>query len=366
VAVRVCHITTTHRADDHRIFHKECTSLAEAGFDVTLIAPGDRREMVQGVEIVPLRGRPGHPVARMARRSRTAFRLARALDADLYHFHDPDFLPYAVLLARAGKRVVYDAHEDVPAQILTKHWIRPSLRPGVSGAVARVEAAAVRRLSAVVVADPMNLERFRRWHERVELVANYPRLDDITPSPWESRERAACYVGGITVIRGSAELVDAMAMVDGRLLLAGPISPESLLDTLRASPGWRNVEFHGRLPSAGVTGLLARARVGALPLHAIPNYVVAQPVKLFEYMAAGIPTVASDVAPWSDIIRRHDCGRCFAPGDVGALATALSSVLDDLPAAQAMGERGRRAAEEHYDWRVQARNLVELYTSLLA
>jgi glycosyltransferase involved in cell wall biosynthesis len=365
-ARRVCHITTTHPFDDHRIFHKECVSLAEAGYDVTLIAPHDRGETRGGVRIVPLRGIPGHPLRRMARRSVTAYRLARALDADLYHFHDPDFLPFAAALARRGKAVVYDAHEDVPAQILTKHWIRPSLRAPISRSVGRVEAAAVRRLSAVICADPLNVSRFSALSDHVVLVANYPRLDDIRPAPWEGRERAVCYVGGISDVRGSVELVDAMAHVDARLLLAGPVSPASLLTRLERSPGWPRTEFHGRLPSSGVTEILGRAQVGALPLHAIPNYVVAQPVKLFEYMAAGIPVVASDVSPWSDIIRRHACGLCVPAEDARALAAAFGELLDDPRTARAMGERGRTAAVEHYDWSVQAATLLELYGSLLA
>jgi glycosyltransferase involved in cell wall biosynthesis len=82
-------------------------------------------------------------------------------------------------------------------------------------------------------------------------------------------------------------------------------------------------------------------------------------------MAAGIPVVASDVSPWSDIIRRHDCGRCVPAGDAGALASALGELLGDPQAAQAMGERGRRAAEQHYDWESQAANLLALYAELL-
>jgi glycosyltransferase involved in cell wall biosynthesis len=362
---RVCHITTTHAVDDHRILHKECMTLVAGGYDVTLIAPHDRQEQRGGVRIVPLLAPARHPVWRMTQRSLAAYRLARAADADLYHFHDPDFLPFAALLARRGKKVIYDAHEDVPRQILTKEWIRPSLRPRVSRALRRVEAGVVRRMSAVVCADPLNIGRFDALSDRVVLVANYPRLDEIAPVAWALRERLVCYVGGISRVRGSVELVDAMAAVDARLLLAGPVSPSSLLGTLEARAGWQRVAFQGRLPRAGVVALLGQAQVGALPLHAIPNYVVALPVKLFEYMAAGIPVVASDVSPWSDIIRRYDCGLCVPVEDANALAVGLSELLDDPERARAMGERGRRAAEQHYSWDTQAASLLELYAALL-
>ena len=365
-ARRVCHVTTTHPVDDHRILHKECATLAQAGYEVTLIAPHDRGERRLGVDIVPLLARPGHPVRRMARQSLAAYRLARALDADLYHFHDPDFLPYAVLLARRGKRVVYDVHEDVPRQILTKPWIRPALRAVVARAVGRVEAGAARRLSAIVCADPANVPRFAELSGEVVLVANYPRLDEIEPVPWDLRERAVCYVGGISRVRGSVELVDAMASVDAELLLAGPVSPPSLLSTLEGRGGWRRVAFEGRLARPGVTALLGRAQVGALPLHAIPNYVVALPVKLFEYMAAGIPVVATDVSPWSDIISRHGCGVCVPVENARALAAALTELLDDPQRARAMGDRGRHAAEAHFSWESEASKMLRLYERLLA
>jgi glycosyltransferase involved in cell wall biosynthesis len=126
------------------------------------------------------------------------------------------------------------------------------------------------------------------------------------------------------------------------------------------------VTFDGRLARAGVIALLARAQVGVLPLHAIPNYVVALPVKLFEYMAAGIPVVATDVSPWSDIINRHGCGLCVPVEDARALAAALTELLDDPQRARVMGERGRRAAEAHFTWESEASKLLGLYERLLA
>jgi Glycosyltransferase Family 4 len=111
---RVCHITTAHPVDDHRILHKECVSLRDAGYDVTLIAPRERGGVVAGIPVVALPGTARNRFERMLRRPPAAYRAALGLDADLYHFHDPEFLPWGVRLARAGKRVVYDAHEDVP------------------------------------------------------------------------------------------------------------------------------------------------------------------------------------------------------------------------------------------------------------
>jgi glycosyltransferase involved in cell wall biosynthesis len=367
MGARVCHITTVHRVDDHRILHKECRSLREAGYDVTLIAPADENVGVEGIPVIALRGTPRNRLERMVNRARGAYRAALAVDADLYHFHDPEFLPFGVRLARAGKRVVYDAHEDVPVQMRYKEWIPGRARPAAARAFAALEAAAVSRLDAVVTPSHTGLERLRRSQPRTVLLANYPRLDEIVPAPqWSDRERAACYVGGITPVRGARELVAAMAGVDGVLHMAGPFVPPALRQELERDPGWARVRYSGRLGRGAISALLARAKVGVIPLHPIANYVDAYPVKLFEYLAAGLAIVATDVPRWRAVLEAHDCGVSVPFGDPALLGAAIERLLDDDEGTRAMGERARRAAERHYSWETQAAALTDLYERLLA
>ena len=363
---RVCHITTVHPADDHRILHKECVSLRQAGYDVTLIAPHAANTSIMGVPVVGLRAPARNRAERTLRRPHTAYRAAVALDADLYHFHDPDFLPYGTRLARAGKRVVYDAHEDVATQIRYKEWLPGPSRAAVARAIARLEAACVSRIDALVSPSLAALERLTPHQPNAVLVANYPRLDDTAPvTAWHDRRRAACYVGGITRVRGAHVLVDAMAHAAAELYLAGAISPPELRLELERSAGWPRVRYLGRVGPERVSELLARARVGVIPLQPIPNYRDAYPVKLFEYLAAGMPVVATDVPLWRKLLEAHDCGICVPPDSPRRLAAAITELLDDDDRARAMGQRARHAAEQHYSWQTQADALVALYSELL-
>jgi glycosyltransferase involved in cell wall biosynthesis len=367
MGARVCHITTVHPADDHRILHKECLSLRAAGYDVTLIAPHDHDDVVHGIPLVALRSKARNRLERMTQRPRAAYRAAVAVDAELYHFHDPEFLPYGVRLARRGKRVVYDAHEDVPVQMRHKDWIPGAARAGSAWAFARFEAACVARMDAVVTPSVIALERLRALQPRTILLANYPRLDEIVPAArWSDRVGAAGYVGGITSVRGARELVDAMAHVDGELHLAGTFVPPALRIELERSPGWARVRYVGRLRRAEIAALLARIKVGVIPLHPIANYVDAYPVKLFEYLAAGLPIVATDVPRWRAVLEAHDCGICVPFGDTRRLGEAIAGLLDDDERARSMGERSRKAAEERYSWETQAAALERLYGELLA
>ena len=364
---RVCHITTVHPFDDHRILHKECVSLRDAGYAVTLIAPHECDARVEGIRIVGLRGPARNRIERTLRRPLAAYRAAVAQDADLYHFHDPDFLPFAARLAARGRCVVYDAHEDVPEQIRNKDWLPAPAREGVARAFARLEAACVARFAAVVSPSASALERLRPRQPRALPLPNFPRLDAIVPAPrWEDRERAACYVGGVTRVRGAHELVDAMAHVDAELLLAGAFSPPALRDEVARSDGWARVRYLGRLGHERIPGVLAQARVGLIPLHPIGNYVEAYPVKLFEYMAAGLPVIATDVPLWREVLETHGCGVCVPHGSPERLGRAIGALLDDDERARGMGERGRAAAVEHYSWETQAAVLLELYADLLS
>lgn len=364
---RVCHITTLHPVDDHRILHKECVSLRDAGYDVSLIAPHAGDAVVEGISVVGFGGPVRNRLERTVRRPRAAYGAAVALDADLYHFHDPDFLPFAVRLARAGKRVVYDAHEDVPAQIRHKDWIPAPARAGVARAFARLEAACAGKFDAVVSPSLPALDRLRPHQPRAVQLSNYPRLDALAPAAhWDDRLRAACYVGGVTRGRGACELVEAMAQADTELYLAGVISPPALARELERSAGWPRVRYLGRVEHARVPELLARVKVGLIPLHPIGNYLEAYPVKLFEYMAAGLPVIATDVPRWRQVLEAHGCGVCVAPGSPRLLAEAITGLLADDERARDMGERGRRAAVEHYSWDTQAAVLVDLYAELLS
>jgi glycosyltransferase involved in cell wall biosynthesis len=364
---RVCHITTAHPVDDHRILHKECVTLGAAGYDVTLIAPDADGEAIKGVSLVGLRTPARTRLERMLRRPVAAYRIARALDADLYHFHDPEFLPFGVRLARGGKRVVYDAHEDVPMQIRYKEWLPVRSRPAMARAMALLEARCVARMDAVVSPSLAALRRLAPYQPRSVLVANYPRLDEIVPAAsWDDRLPAACCVGGITRVRGALELVDAMRYVDTELYLAGAISPPSLRPELERSPGWRRVRYLGRVGFEQVPALLAKVKVGVVPLQPIPNYREAYPVKLFEYMAAGLPVIATDVPRWRELLEAHDCAVCFPAGSPRRLGEAIAALLADNDRARAMSVRARRAAEQHYSWDTQAAALLDLYAELLA
>lgn len=220
--VKVCHITSAHPPEDIRIFHKECMSLAAAGYEVYLVQRGASYEK-NGVHIIGAGEIPNGRFKRMLVGSRRVYEIAQSLACDIYHLHDPELLPYGLKLKRAGKTVIFDSHEDVSAQIMDKEWIPHYLRKLISKFYRKYETRVVQQLNAVIAATPHIADQFMGRAKRIVVINNYPRLDDIEfhTTPFENRNPIICYAGGLNELRGEKVMCEAMKESTGELVLAG-------------------------------------------------------------------------------------------------------------------------------------------------
>jgi glycosyltransferase involved in cell wall biosynthesis len=358
-----------HSPDDIRIYHKMCRTLAARGYRVTFIAPSAEDRIVDEVTIRALPPRSG-PIRRFANLFR-AFSAALREPASLYHFHDPELIPIGIALKLLGKRVVYDVHEDVPKQILSKHWIPRRLRRGVSLMSWLAESVGACFWDGIVPATPSIARKFPP-HKTV-MIQNYPLRHEITrphARPFSERPANVIYAGGISDIRGIRQVIAAMSLLPtsmhSKLLLAGSCQPKSLHEELIQTEGWQAVQFHGWCARDEVQRLMANARAGIVTFLPKPNHISAQPNKLFEYMSAGLPVVASDFPLWRQIIEDADCGILVNPERPSEISHAIQYLISHPQEAEQMGERGRRAVEEKYNWDCQSEILVDFYQNLLS
>lgn len=358
---RVVHLTSLHSPRDPRIFYKECTSLAEAGYEVLLVAPGAGNDTDNGVQFVDFPS-PSGRLSRVLNSSRLMARLAETLDGDVYHIHDPELLPAAKQLARRGHKVVYDSHEYLSKALAGRPYLPRRVAPLVGRIAGRYEDHVVDRLTAVVAATPTIAEQFDP--SKTVVVANYPiatEWADAAAADVESyagRRPVAVYVGGITNERGAEEMVRAAALLDTQgasITFAGPVNNAE-------EPSGTNVEYLGVLPRVGVGSLLAKARVGLCVLHPIPNYVESLPTKVFEYLSAGLPVVVAEETPTiAGLVEELGCGLSVPFDSPTALAAAIDELFNDPERAFKMGQLGRNAVLDEYSWGPQKDALIGLY-----
>lgn len=364
---KICHFTSVHPRYDTRIFLKQCTSLARSDFDVTLIvADGLGDEIKNNVTIIDAGSRDG--LSRLKRMTQTVKKVlikCLKVDADIYHFHDPELLRVGLKLKRLGKQVIYDVHEDVPRQILSKTWIPTLLRKPISYVFEKYENFIAKRLSAVSCATPFIRDRYLKVNPQSIDINNFPILKELQNSiKWSQRKDEFCYVGGIATVRGISELIDCLSYTKSTLNLAGHFMSPALEVNIKKHRNWHLVNYYGYVDRHEIQRILSQSKIGIVTLHPIINYLDSLPIKMFEYMAAGLPIIASDFPYWRQLLEKYDCAIFVDPMKPQQIAEAINELQDDAVRAEAMGRRASQVAQEHFSWSAEEEKLLNLYKNL--
>ena len=368
--------------NDTRV-EREAKTLTDAGYRVTVVAdagPGlPAAEDREGIRVrrVPRRG-PNFPGLRFAAHVMRLRSAVMATRPDIVHAHDADALQSAGPAAGGlGVPLVYDSHEL---------WLGRTTRgrSRVYDLLNRawywlVERWYVPRAALVMVANPgvaPELER-RYGISGVRVVPNYP-VEESDGDARDLRELIGdaipdgapivLYLGALMAHRGAEELVAALATVpDAHLVCLGAAGPHVPVIEAEAARHGVSARVHlvPPVPSAEVVPYARSATIGvSIVQPASLSYRLALPNKLFQYMAAGLPVVASDFPDVRAVVEGSAAGIVVDPTDVEAVGDALRTLLADPAGARAMGDAGRRAVAERFNWRRSAQELLSGYEPL--
>ncbi len=365
---RVRHLTSVHPIGDNRIFYRECKSLAEAGYDVALVVGHPPTAPVAGVPVIGV-GRPRNRVDRATRIVWKVFRTALQERAQVYHLHDAELLWIGLRLKLAGRRVVYDVHEDTPKQIMNKFWIPWWAKRLLSTGTALMERLAAATFDGIVAATPFIADRFPA--DKTAVVQNFPQLSAARDRPevhTDDRRYAFAYTGGLAAVQGLREIVATAELLPpdlGDAVVAGWFYDDALEREIRAAEGWKRIRFLGRVTPTEVLDAIVSARCGIVIDHPISNYLESYSTKMFEYMACGVPVVCSDFPFWVRLVTDAECGVTVNPMDPQAAVKAVEALCRDPEEARRLGENGRRAIRERYNWENEFAKLDDLYRRLM-
>jgi glycosyltransferase involved in cell wall biosynthesis len=362
---RVVHVTSVHVWSDTRIFQRMCQGLSQRGWQVSLVASNVSSQLVDGVHLHGVRV----PKPRLLRALVGGYRVvraARAIKADIYHFHDPELLIWKWLLGLGGRLVVYDMHEYVPGAITTRLWIPKGVRQMLARCWRLLERATLRR-TPVVLAERSYAKHYP-WLPRKVVVLNLPDTETLLAIPATVQSERIVYVGRVSRGRGSMRMLEAVQLLRDRgievqLDIVGPVAEAHREELLRVIERTRlsGVRLHGYMKPLEAWRIAAGAIAGLAVLEPEPNYVESFPTKMFEYMALGLPVIVSNFPLYREVVEGSACGVCVDPLDSAALANALEQLLRDRAMARELGRNGRDAVQRSYRWDQQLDALEQFY-----
>ena len=370
--IKVAVLTSVHTPFDTRIFHKEAKSLLKAGYDVTLVAQYHKDEIVEGIKILSL-PTPRNRLERMTRTVWQVYRKALKINADIYHLHDPELMPLVLILKLQRKKVIYDIHENLPKHIKIKPWINPLYRDLVSMSVYWVERFLL--LDVPTIFAETSYHKDYHWVKNYTTILNMPLIDQLRSLKRESSmtgKMSIGYIGGVSAVRGSLVTLEALKILKGHGIeprfecvgIFDTLHKQELL-RLRERGELHNVVFHGYMPAHEGWPIIAQCDIGLAILYPLATYVESYPTKVFEYMAMGLPVIVSDFPLYREIIERSNCGFCVDPLDPQEIAGAIRWLIEHPCEARRMGENGRKAVGERYNWGFEEQKLLDFYEMLL-
>ena len=328
-------VTTVHWPDDTRIRERLIRTLAgqfEVQYASRAPGPTDRSDLGW----LPLHG------GRLLRNLRV-LRLCLSADFDLLVVPDPELLPTAMLTRLLRRRsVVFDVHENFPAVAMTRAWVPDVLRRPVS-AMARFMLRLAERVLVITLAEEGYSSLFRDEHT---VFPNYPDTSRY-PEP-TSGDGSVVYLGDVTLERGAGVAVEAAAVHRRPMTIVGRVTDDLRAHLLEMAGEGVQVEFTGELPNPAAIERIRTAGIAIAPLLDSPNYRDSAPTKILEYLALGLPVVASDLPGIRILVTGLEAVELVPPGDPGELARAIEDLLD--PAVRQTAAAQAPLVRQRYRW----------------
>lgn len=375
--IKICMITTNHSPLDSRIFYKEAKSLKKAGFDVTIIGQNDpdMNAIVEDINIIGIK--KGLGLSSYIRIWNKLLKESLKVDAAIYHCHEPEsFLVLIYLKLIKNKKVVYDVHEYYPDVIPLASL---QMKMFLIFMLYIFEPLFCRYSDAIITADDEIAKRYRKFNQKVHTVYNFPVLDMFkAPNNHELQKKykdkfVIIYVGGMYEERGILDLIKAVHNVSKtypyvKLLLLGRFATKGFenkcIEYIESNQLYSVIELLGFVPHNVVPMYINVSDVGAVLLKPIPKFYKNIPIKQFEYMICKKPVIGSDLPPIEKFVGKEGAGILVNPNDIDEISETIIYLIKNPKERCEMGDRGKKAIENMYNWSRMEEKLIGIYSKI--
>jgi len=365
----ICHLTSIHKRTDIRVFQKECVSLAnKTNYKVYLVVNDNLPdETLNNVFIKSTNVEMRNRLHRFMNRNKQLYKKALSINADLYHLHDPDLINVGVKLKKLGYKVIFDSHENIPDQIMEKNWIPKYLRWIISKLYGLYEKKKLTKLDYLITVSPHIKNRLKKINMNVSIITNYPIIKYKSRISHDNDEFRICFAGGIDHTWNHDLIIDSISKLSNvKYIIAGP-SDSKYIEKLRKIPGWNKVEYLGFISKEEVENLYLSSDLG-VALHHSKQVEITGTLgnnKLFEFLESGLPVLCTDYLIWKDIVEKYNCGYTINPLSRTQFIETIEMMIKNRDQLVKLGENGRKAIENEFNWKSQERKLLDIYKRIL-
>jgi glycosyltransferase involved in cell wall biosynthesis len=368
----VCHVISGYLRDDARVFYRQCISLSKNGHEVIVLTNDSEPDCE--TENVWFRACEHYWPSRLKVilfAKRQFLSKALEIDADIYQLHSPELLTLIPALKKRNKRIIYDAHEDMPRHIIEKDSIPWFARSILARIIDLYMKRAFSHVDSVISPHQHVVQELSGVVTNCVEIANFPLVEEkekLVKNDFLNRETVFCYAGTVYPYSNQELTMAAISNIgSAKYVVAGHID-DAHLKELSICSGSEQSKFLGRISKTELGCVLDSAIAGLVvydyKLNLGGKLGSFGTNKLFEYMEAGLPVICTDYEIWRSVVEGEGCGICIEPGNFDQLYQALLKLAENKDLAYEMGCRGRAAVERFYNWGSEEAKYLSLVDKL--
>lgn len=364
--LKICFVTSMHDWNDDRIFERAAVGLASLGHEVTYVAPAEKDMQLEGVFIkaIPKRTRfkkhlfgPGD-----------AFKQMKKIEADVYHFYNPNMMWKMRGWAKKGHAVFIDIHENYEARV-DAFPLPAWLRKKAVGSYRKLENWFCRSYNGITVVTETMAKKLASSGTPVLVVDNVPylkRLEQVQLAEKKDERPTIIISGSHSAARNCMKAVEALPLIVQaipavKMKFVGRFQPaeyeKELLQKAKELGVAENFETEGMKPWLENFKRISSAHVGCVFYNDNLNNRVTLPNRLYEYMYVGLAVLGENFPEVSSVLMKNNCGEVVNSQDPKDIAEKAIRLLKDPEQLSVYTNNARKAILEFHNFE---RTLVKL------